>query len=33
MYQRLMNKIFADQLEKTKEVYIDDILVRSNEYR
>ncbi|CAA7031555.1 unnamed protein product [Microthlaspi erraticum] len=29
-YQRLVNKIFADQLGKTMEVYIDDILVKSS---
>ncbi|KAL0296037.1 UNVERIFIED_CONTAM: Transposon Tf2-12 polyprotein [Sesamum radiatum] len=30
-YQRLVNKIFKDLIGKTKEVYIDDILVKSKE--
>ena len=30
-YQRLVNKMFAEQLEKTMEVYIDDMLVKSLE--
>ncbi|CAA7034283.1 unnamed protein product [Microthlaspi erraticum] len=30
-YQRLVNKMFADQLAKTMEVYIDDMLVKSLE--
>ncbi|XP_024014360.1 uncharacterized protein LOC112088348 [Eutrema salsugineum] len=30
-YERLVNKMFADQLEKTMEVYIDDMLVKSLE--
>jgi len=28
-YQRLVNRMFADQLGKTMEVYIDDMLVKS----
>lgn len=28
-YQRLVNKMFADQLGKTMEVYVDDMLVKS----
>ncbi|KAL0288752.1 UNVERIFIED_CONTAM: Retrovirus-related Pol polyprotein from transposon opus [Sesamum angustifolium] len=30
-YQRLVNKIFKDLIGKTKEVYVDDILVKSKE--
>ena len=28
-YQRLVNKMFADQLDNTMEVYIDDMLIKS----
>ena len=28
-YQRLVNKMFKDQIEKTMEVYVDDMLVKS----
>ena len=28
-YQRLVNKVFADQIERNMEAYIDDILVKS----
>ena len=28
-YQRLVNKIFADKIGKTMEVYVDDMLVKS----
>ena len=30
-YQRLVNKMFADQIGKTVEVYVDDMLVKSIE--
>ncbi|XP_063942814.1 uncharacterized protein LOC135150442 [Daucus carota subsp. sativus] len=30
-YQRLVNKMFKDQIEKTMEVYVDDMLVKSKE--
>ena len=29
MYQRLMNKMFANQIERNVQVYIDDMLVKS----
>ena len=29
-YQRLMNKIFKDQIDRNMEVYIDDMLVKSH---
>ena len=29
MYQRLVNKMFKEQIGKTMEVYIDDMLVKS----
>lgn len=28
-YQRLVNKMFVEQFRKTKEVYVDDMLVKS----
>ena len=28
-YQRLVNKVFADQLERNMEAYVDDMMVKS----
>ena len=32
-YQRMMNKVFADQIRRNMEVYVDDILVKSKDPR
>ena len=29
-YQRLVNKVFADKISKSMEVYVDDMLVKSS---
>ena len=28
-YQRIMNKVFKDQIERNLEVYVDDMLIKS----